>query len=206
MSTIIATLLGAFFFAAAGVVGALLGVTFADNLESLPDGPPAVKAPIPLLILGCAVIGAVITGRTFSSPQLVMLAIVCVALVAIWIVDARRGIVPDAFTIGPIVIVLLLAIFQHTLPYYAYDLLVVIPFAVAAYLSKGRGMGWGDVKLVALGCVTLGLKWAIIASMGACLALVAVHYARRGGKGVPVAFAPYLTAAIGVAIPLAVLH
>ena len=30
------------------------------------------------------------------------------------------------------------------------SLIVVVPFSIAAYLSRGRGMGWGDVKLAAV--------------------------------------------------------
>jgi prepilin signal peptidase PulO-like enzyme (type II secretory pathway) len=202
---IIATLLGAFFFAAAGVVGALLGITFAERLESLADGPPPQHAPVPLLILGCALIGAFITTHTFSPAQLVMLAIVCVALVAIWIVDARRGIVPDVFTLGPLGIILLVAIWQHEWQYFISAAIPFVPFAIAAVLSKGRGMGWGDVKLVALGGAVLGAQWAILAFAVACIAAVVVCYARGRQRG-PIAFAPYLTAAIGAAIPMAVLH
>lgn len=202
---IIATLLGAFFFAAAGVVGALLGMTFAERLESLPDGPAPQQTPIPLLILGCALIGAFITVRAFSPAQLVVLAIVCLALVAIWIVDARRGIVPDAFTLGPLAIILLVAIWQHEWRFFISAAIPFVPFAIAAVLSKGRGMGWGDVKLVALGGAVLGAQWAIIAFAVACLAAVIVCYARGKQRG-PIAFAPYLTAAIGAAIPMAVLH
>jgi leader peptidase (prepilin peptidase)/N-methyltransferase len=202
---IIATILGAFFFGAAGIVGALLGVTFADRFESLSDGPPPQQTPIPLLILGCALIGAFITVHAFSPAQLVMLAIVCVSLVAIWIVDARRGIVPDAFTLGPLGIILLVAIWQHEWQFFISAAIPFVPFAIAAMLSKGRGMGWGDVKLVALGGAVLGAQWAIIAFAVACFAAVVMCYARGKQRG-PIAFAPYLTAAIGAAIPMAVLH
>jgi leader peptidase (prepilin peptidase)/N-methyltransferase len=186
-------------------VGALLGVTFAEQFESLPDGPPSQRAPIPLLILGCALIGAFITTHAFSPAQLVMLAVVCVALVAIWIVDARRGIVPDIFTLGPLGIILLVAIWQHEWQYFVSAAIPFVPFAIAAVLSKGRGMGWGDVKLVALGGAVLGAQWAILAFAVACIAAVIVCYVRGRQRG-PIAFAPYLTAAIGAAIPMAVLH
>jgi prepilin signal peptidase PulO-like enzyme (type II secretory pathway) len=202
---IVATLLGAFFFAAAGVVGALLGITFAERLESLDGAPPPQRTPIPLLIAGCALVGALITAHTFSPAQLVVLAIVCVALVAIWIVDARRGIVPDAFTLGPLGIILLVAIWQHEWQFFISAAIPFVPFAIAAMLSKGRGMGWGDVKLVALGGAVLGAQWAIIAFAVACFAAVVMCYARGKQRG-PIAFAPYLTAAIGAAIPMAVLH
>ena len=202
---IAATLLGAFFFAAAGVVGALLGITFAERIQSLPDGPPQQQTPIPLLVLGCAIVGAFTTVHAFSAAQLVVLAIVCLALVAIWIVDARRGIVPDVFTLGPLGIILLVAIWQHEWQYFVSAAIPFVPFALAALLSKGRGMGWGDVKLVALGGAVLGAQWATIAFALAGLAAVVICYVHGKQRG-PIAFAPYLTAAIGAAIPVAVLH
>jgi prepilin signal peptidase PulO-like enzyme (type II secretory pathway) len=202
---IIATLLGAFFFAAAGLVGAVLGMTFAERIEWLPDGPPPEHAPVPLLILGCALIGALITVHAFSAAQLVVLAIVCVALVAIWIVDARKGIVPDVFTLGPLALILLVAFWQHEWRYFASAAIPFVPFAIAALVSKGRGMGWGDVKLVALGGAVLGAQWAILAFAVACLAAVILCYARGKQHG-PIAFAPYLTAAIGAAITMAIQH
>lgn len=202
---IIATLLGAFFFAAAGVVGALLGITFADRIEALPDGPPQQNAPIPLLILACGLIGAFITAHAILPASIVMLAVVCVALVAIWIVDARRGIVPDVFTIGPLAIILLIALWKHEWYIVLGAAVPFVPFAIAAMLSRGRGMGWGDVKLVALGGAVLGVQWGILACMAACLVAVVVCYV-RGWRSGPVAFAPYLTGAIGAAIPLMVLH
>jgi prepilin signal peptidase PulO-like enzyme (type II secretory pathway) len=174
-------------------------------MQSVPDGPPPQGVPIPLLVLGCALIGAFITAHTFLPAQLVVLAIVCLALVAIWIVDARRGIVPDAFTLGPLAIILLIAIWQHEWLYLVSAAIPFAPFAIGAILSKGRGMGWGDVKLVALAGAVLGVRWAIVACMVACLAAVVVCYARGWRRG-PIAFAPYLTAAIGAAIPMAVLH
>jgi prepilin signal peptidase PulO-like enzyme (type II secretory pathway) len=201
---IAATLLGALFFAAAGYLGALLGITFADRLQTLPDGPAPQRAPVAILIAGCAVIGAVVSTHVTSPPNILLIAIICVALVAVYITDARRGIVPDVFTIGPLAIMLLIALWQHE-----WQLLVAVgvpfvPFAIAAALSRGRGMGWGDVKLVALGGAILGARISILAFAGACIAAVAINYL-RGNKRGPIAFAPYLASAIGLAIPLGML-
>lgn len=201
----IATLLGAVFFAAAGYVGALLGFTFAERLESFPDGPPQQNAPTAVLIGACAIIGAIVTTHAVSHAQILLIALVCVALVAIWITDARRGIVPDAFTLGPLGIMLLTGLWQHEWWLFVSAAVPFVPFAAAALLSRGRGMGWGDVKLVALGGAVLGAQMSVLAFAVACLAAVAFSYMRGRQRG-PIAFAPYLASAIGLAIPVGLLH
>jgi prepilin signal peptidase PulO-like enzyme (type II secretory pathway) len=70
-----------------------------------------------------------------------------------------------------------------------------LPFALAALLSKGRGMGWGDSKLAALGGAVLGLQLSLLTFAAACLALVAVGWIRNR-RTEPMAFAPYLAVAI----------
>ena len=70
-----------------------------------------------------------------------------------------------------------------------------LPFALAALLSKERGMGWGDSKLAALGGAVLGFQLSLLTFAAACLALVAVGWL-RGRRTEPMAFAPYLAVAI----------
>lgn len=202
---ITAALLGALFFAAAGYLGALLGATFADRLPRLDGAPPAQHTPVLALVAACAAIGAMVVTHAVSQGQVMLIAIVCIALVAVWITDARRGLIPDAFTLGPLGIMLLVGVWQHEWWLFVSAALPFIPFAAAAVLSRGHGMGWGDVKLVALGGAVLGAQIAIIAFAVACLAAVVVNYT-RGNKRGAIAFAPYLATAIGVAIPIGILR
>jgi prepilin signal peptidase PulO-like enzyme (type II secretory pathway) len=63
-------------------------------------------------------------------------------------------------------------------------------------------MGWGDVKLAALGGAVLGGETALLAfAVGAVVAVLVAY--RRGRQRQVIAFAPYLAAAIAVALPLA---
>lgn len=202
---IIAAVLGAALFGLAGYIGVLLGHTFAEKLEWLPYGPPPVHAPEPILVVGCAAIGAALTTHMFAPIHVLLIAIVCIALVAIWIVDARKGIVPDVFTLGPLALLLIVALWQHTWWHFAAAAIPLVPFAAAALVSRGRGMGWGDVKLVALGGVVLGVQLSILAFAAASLTAFAVNYALGRKRGGPIAFAPYLATAIGLAIPAGVI-
>lgn len=200
-----AAVLDALIFTVAAYAGVLIGSAFVERIAPLPDGPPPQNVPLPVLVLSCAAIGAVLGLHAASQAQLAIVAVVCCALVAIWITDARRGIVPDALTLGPLALLVLAAIWQHEWRVFFAAAIPLIPFAITAAISKGRGMGWGDVKLVALGGVVLGPQIAVTAFALACFAAVAVNY-RNGRKTGAIAFAPYLACAIGVGIPFEVLR
>ncbi len=201
---IIASLLGALFFGAAGYAGSILGLLFAERIERFPDGPEPGRAPVPFLIAGCAIIGAVVAAHA-DRGQVLLIAIVCAALVAIWITDSIGGIVPDVFTLGPLGLILIVALAQHNWFAFGSAAIPFVPFAFVAMVSRGRGMGWGDVKLVALGGALLGAEISVLAFSAACIVAVVLNYARGRRRG-PIAFAPYLAAAIGLAIPVGLLR
>jgi prepilin signal peptidase PulO-like enzyme (type II secretory pathway) len=201
ISTVIAVVLGALFFGAAAYLGIVLGNVFAERLTAFADGPAPHEVPVAILVAGSALIGAFVVPHALAASEILEAAIVCVALAAIWVTDARRGLVPDVFTLGPLATILLVALWQHEWRIFESTALPFVPFAIAAALSRGRGMGWGDVKLVALGGAVLGGWAAVLAFALACLAAVAVNYARGQRKGV-IALAPYLAGAIGVFLPI----
>jgi len=201
---IVASLLGALFFGAAGYVGSLLGLFFTERIERFPDGPEPGRAPVPLLIAGSALIGAIVVTRA-DQGQILLIAIVCAALVAIWITDSVCGIVPDVFTLGPLGLILVVAVWRHDWFAFISAAIPFVPFAFVAMLSRGRGMGWGDVKMVALGGALLGAEISVLAFSLACIAAVLLSYLRGRSRG-PIAFAPYLAAAIGLAIPVGILR
>jgi prepilin signal peptidase PulO-like enzyme (type II secretory pathway) len=198
-----AALLGAFFFGILGFVGVQLGNAVAERLERLPGSPEPFNPPVPLLLAGCAIIGALTVPHAASIAQIAIVGIVLVALSAVWITDAKRGLVPDLFTLGPLGLLLLAALWQHQPSLLISAAIPFIPFAIAAALSKGRGMGWGDAKLVALGGAVLGAQTATLAFALACAVAVAVAYL-RGRRAQPIAFAPYLAASIAITLPLGV--
>jgi prepilin signal peptidase PulO-like enzyme (type II secretory pathway) len=197
-----AYILGAIFFAIAAYVGVLLAGLL--HIEKLPDGPPTGEPRIPLLIAAAALLGAAVTAHASNPLQLVLVAMLCVALTAIWCTDVRYGIVPDVFTLIPLAIVFAVGAVRHEWLIFGSAAVPFIAFAAAAWLSRGRGMGWGDVKLATLGGAVLGLEASLVAFSLSCLAAAMYAYA-RGQKDVPIAFAPYLVAAIAIALPAATL-
>lgn len=196
----ILAVLGAVFFAIAGFVGVLLGNAAADGVRRFEDGPRPYVPPTAWLVGGCAVIGGFIVVHSVAPAQVVLVAIVCTSLVAAWCCDARTGVVPDLFTLVPLGIILAVALWTHEWWIFVSTVVPFAPFAIAAALSRGRGMGWGDVKLAALGGGVLGAQLSLLAFALACG--VAVISARVRRDRYPIAFAPYLAAAIGIALPI----
>jgi prepilin signal peptidase PulO-like enzyme (type II secretory pathway) len=191
-------ILGALFFGIAGFVGVLLGGTI--KTEPFHDGPAPSEPPIAWIIAGCAVIGAIVATHTSNAEQVVVSA-----LAAIWCTDVRYGIVPDIFTLGPLALIFFIALLQQQPWPFLYAAVPFVPFAITALISKGRGMGWGDVKLAALGGAVLGAETALLAFAAGCLLAVVYAYL-RGRRAQPIAFAPYMAGAIGFAIPLVTLR
>jgi prepilin signal peptidase PulO-like enzyme (type II secretory pathway) len=201
MQTALAILLGAIFFAAAGYLGAMLGTGAAQRIPRFSDAPPSFTPPVALLVGGCAVLGAYAATHLQDQMKILLVAVLCVVLVAIWVTDARRGVVPDAFTLAPLALLVLIFLVRGDWTMLAAAAIPIVPFVIAALLSRGRGMGWGDVKLVALGSVVLGWQLAILAFTAACFAAAVVSFV-RGRKRGAIAFAPYLATAIGAALPI----
>jgi prepilin signal peptidase PulO-like enzyme (type II secretory pathway) len=199
----LAVLVTAVFFASAGWAGALLSQIVCATREPLSDAPPSHPAPVPFLVAASGLIGGTLALHDVASWQLAIYALVCLALVACWCSDAEHGIVPDEFTLIPFALILVVAIGTRQWWFVASAAILLVPFATAAIVSKGYGLGWGDVKLAALGGLVLGAPAALLMFSVACLLAVIVGKLTRA-KDVPIAFAPYLAAAIGIAIPLGV--
>ncbi len=163
------------------------------------DGPRPGTPPSVLLVSGATVLGGVLASQGHSLPALAIFAVLIVSLVACWYSDVRCGIVPDYFTVIPLVLVCAIALVAHSVVPLVAAIVVGLPFAGAAVFSKGRGMGWGDVKLVALGAAVLGIQTSVLAFAAACLAAVVIAAVRRR-RSEPIAFVPYLAGSMAFAI------
>jgi prepilin signal peptidase PulO-like enzyme (type II secretory pathway) len=194
----LAPLVAVLFGCAAFLIVQLSDVLCRD-VRPFDDGPPGGKPPTMLLIAGAAALGGLITVQGTSLPQLLLVAILASALVGCWYCDVRVGIVPDYFTLVPLGVFFMLAVSVHDWATIESSIAVTIPFAAAAAFSRGRGMGWGDVKLVALLGAALGLQTAIVTLSVACIVAVLVAFARRRRRD-PIAFAPYLVTAMALGL------
>ncbi|MGZ3563380.1 MAG: prepilin peptidase [Vulcanimicrobiaceae bacterium] len=197
----IGLIVGGAFFACVAYLGIVLSRLVCANIAPFEDGPPTGNPPVPWLIAGAALLGALLVGRGEQPFQLGLVSLVALALVAAWCSDTTCGIVPDIFTLGPLGAIGLFAVLHGAWWLLISAAVPFLPFAVAAAMSHGRGMGWGDVKLTALAGVALGAQLSLFALALACIAAI-VGYRLKGVKHGPIAFAPYIAAAVAIALPL----
>ncbi|MBC5809463.1 MAG: prepilin peptidase [Candidatus Eremiobacteraeota bacterium] len=120
------------------------------------------------------------------------------ALASAATVDARRGILPDALTLGAACCVFAIAGVRHALAdSVVAAVIVALPFAFAAAASRSTAIGWGDVKAM----LSVGAAFGVLPSCR--LLLVAstsgllFALARRLGRRSRLAFGPHL--AVGAA-------
>lgn len=201
----IAIVAAAAFFGCIGFIGVYASRSVCAGVTPADDGPSPGKAPSAALVAGATLLGGLLFAASTPPLQLGIAAIVVFALVACWCSDATCGIVPDLFTLVPLAALLSFALAHRDWMTIASAVLIFAPFAVAALTSRGYGMGWGDVKLVALTGAVLGAPLALIALAVACAAAVIGHKI-AGARHTPIAFAPYIAAATGIALPLGLAH
>jgi len=196
-------LAGALVFGAAAVCGLLAATALLPRLHRFEDGPAPFHVHPGWIVGAGALLGAILALKHVPLGAFAIAGVVVVALVGIFECDSRTGIVPDVFTLVPLAILIGDSLVLHQFVMPAISALVVFtPFAIAALVTRGHGMGWGDAKLAALGGALLGMFAATLSFGIASLAAVIVTSIKYRSKAVPVAFAPYLVGAIAVSMAL----
>lgn len=77
-------------------------------------------------------------------------------------------------------------------------LIVSLPLAIAFYLTAGRAVGGGDIKMMAACGLILGWRNILNAFFIGCILAIVIHSFRMKQKGTdkPIAMGPYLAAGI----------
>lgn len=191
----------ALFFGCIAFIALQTSTSVCSTIAPADDGPKTGKPPYAVLVAAAALIGAALVMMAATPLQLGIAAIVVFALVACWCSDSLCGFLPDVFTLGPLAVLLLFAVAQRDWEIVVSASIIFVPFAAAALFSRGLGMGWGDAKLVAITGAALGAPLGALALTVACLAAVVIHRF-TGARSSPIAFAPYIAALTGIALPL----
>ena len=137
------------------------------------------------------------------SVNALLYALLASALIALSVIDFRTYEIPVGFNIW----ILALGLIRIVTDYadwldYAVGFLAVSMFLLLIYLiTKGRGIGGGDIKLMAACGLLLGWKRIILAFVLGCIIGSVVHTARMkiSGQGHVLAFGPYLSAGVMIA-------
>lgn len=128
-------------------------------------------------------------------------------LIAIFVIDLEHKIIPDSL-LYPSILISLLALLFSPSPTLFVNLSVAIFASLFFFflhiLTRGRGMGLGDVKLAFLLGLILGYPYTLLAIFlafltGAVSGLMLV-LTRKAKLGKPIPFGPYLVAGAFVAI------
>jgi leader peptidase (prepilin peptidase)/N-methyltransferase len=165
---------------------------------------------IGVIILSCVlcsvlIVISVIDWRTFEIPvgaNIVILVLGLIKLVALGLVDSRYyRIYCDLIGKEPSLWETIYArgrVMELIIGFFA----VSIPLAIIYYASKGKAIGGGDVKLMAVAGLFLGWKLIIVALIAGCLYGSVIHIIRMkvSGEGKQLAMGPYLSAGIVTAI------
>ncbi len=137
------------------------------------------------------------------SVNALLYALLASALIALSVIDFRTYEIPVGFNIW----ILALGLIRIVTDYanwldYAVGFLAVSMFLLLIYFfTKGRGIGGGDIKLMAACGLLLGWKLIILAFVLGCIIGSIVHIARMkiSGAGHVLAFGPYLSVGVMIA-------
>ncbi len=139
----------------------------------------------------------------YSITTLLYCALIS-SLIALSVIDFRTYEIPVGFNIFILVLGAIRVITDyHNWPEYLIGLVSVsVPLLLIFYATKGRGIGGGDVKLMAAAGLLLGWKLIVLAFFLGCLFGSVIHVARMkiSGESHVLAMGPYLSAGIVVSI------
>lgn len=139
-----------------------------------------------------------------ANVESLLYCLLASALLTLSVIDFRTYEIP----IGINIFILALGLIRVATDYsdwlnYLIGLFCVSTFlAVIYYASKGRGIGGGDVKLMAVCGLVLGWKLIILAFFIGCILGAVIHVARMkiSGESHVLAMGPYLAAGIFISM------
>lgn len=166
----------------------------------------------PLVELVTAIVFVVIYSKILVAGAFTSLAaiafvfalVVAALLIVIMVYDIRHKIIPD-MVVYPFILLAFLSVIWRAVMVPGFSLMtglvggvmVALPFFLLWYFSKGRLMGYGDVKLVlGIGWLTgfsVGISALVLAFwIGGIVGLLLIGLTKRYGMKSELAFGPFL--------------
>lgn len=136
------------------------------------------------------------------SIESVVFCLLMSALLVLSVIDFRTYEIPDGINIFLFFLGLVRVAADYTnwMDYGIGLLSVSVFLAIVYYASGGRGIGGGDVKLMAVSGLLLGWKCNLLAFVIGCMLGSVIHLLRMrfSGQGRVLAMGPYLAAGIAM--------
>jgi leader peptidase (prepilin peptidase) / N-methyltransferase len=159
---------------------------------------------IPTRLISALILGLVVLSIDYSWEWLVALPFVT-ALITISLCDIRQMIIPDIITLPGIVLIALLRFWIHPLPYWDYVTAAFIGSGIfyliaglILYTSNKESIGGGDIKLLALTGLVLGIKLTVLSFLIFCfmgtITGMIIIITGRYRKDIVVPFGPFIAA------------
>lgn len=191
-------------FACAAYLGIELGKIVIKASPLLERREENKVGNVPLICVSAAC-GAIFALRGLFWQDLAMATVICICLVACFHEAVSTDKMSDYFILIPLSSIMVAFIAQQNWPALCGPVIPFLPFALTAYMSKGKKMGWDDAKLAALGGAVLGVWLALLAFATACIAAAVVARLQNKTKE-PILFAPYMIASIGLCAVLTIVR
>jgi len=148
--------------------------------------------------------------NAFSVPvfiQLLFLLYIASSLIVIFVYDLKHYLIPDSVLFPAIAVSFLYRLFENVFyfPHYLLAAFIASGFFLGIFLlSKGKWMGFGDVKLALLLGLLLGFPNILVGLFlsfffGAIIGLILMYFKKKGLKS-EVPFAPFLIVGTFVAL------
>ncbi len=158
----------------------------------------------PAVELMSGVLAALLIYRLGLTVEFLFSYIFCASLIVVSFVDLKHWIIPDEISLPGIVIFFVYSFFSPRLPWKAslFGILfgggiLAIIAVIYYFLTKTEGMGFGDVKLLAMIGAFLGVEGVIftlvVGSIVGSLVGLVVMLASKGDTKTPIPFGPFLS-------------
>ncbi len=171
------------------------------------------KKPIPprlfLIELFCGLMFVLLYSLNSTLPfsALVSIFAIFLAVFAIFMIDVKHKIIPDVLLIVILIAALLYHfVLGHDFSEYLLSGFISLLFFLALFLgTKGRGMGFGDVKFSFVIGFLLGFPHTVIAFYsafltGAIISVILILSKRKKLRGETIPFGPFLIVGIATAL------
>lgn len=164
---------------------------------------PIVEASNGILWLLIFIVNGVFTSNMAFNVDSLLYCLLASALLVLSVIDFRTYEIPIGINIFILALGLIMTVFHYTdwLSHVIGFFVVSIPLYIIILATNGRGIGGGDMKLMAVAGLLLGWKLIVLAFALGCIIGAPVHLIRMKISGADrvLAMGPYLSIGIMIA-------